>query len=61
MKELWTGFINKKDELPTYIIRFKTDSKKEYEALQEFCRQILDTDKFRILEALERLNKICKK
>ena len=61
MKELWTGTSNKKDELPTYIVRFKTDSKEEYEVLRDFCRQIMDTDKFRILESLKRLQELCKK
>ena len=51
MKELWTGIHNKNGEV-NYEIRFTTDSKKEYEILRDFCRNILDTNKWRIYEKI---------
>ena len=60
MKELWTGINNKNGET-NYEIRFTTNSQKEYEVLRDACREVLDSDRWRIYEAVERLQKICKK
>lgn len=60
MKELWTGINTVKGET-IYTIRFTTDSKKEYEAIQEIGRKVLDSQEYRIAEKLERLQEICRK
>ena len=41
MKELWTGINNDKSEA-VYTVRFKTNSKYDYQLVQEYCRKVLD-------------------
>ena len=41
-RELWTDVNNSSDAYQKYTIRFKTNDKKDYEALVAFCRSLMD-------------------